>query len=345
MGLDSDKDLRFALWRVTLFRGDRLQAEISRRVVSLEVTFQEHAQAHDFDIELEDRDGYFSEPDTFQLGDELEFYVWYADRPTWSFMGRYKIDEIRNEDPPSRVRVSGLASDAVRQDFRTLKTRGFEGMTLFQIARQIAEEHNLTPDLKGQDIELLRKDQKEEHDLQFLTRLAEQFGFVFRIEDPTLILWQRGWVEDSANNPPLSLEGLLERRSFRYHVFRTYRKAKARYFDPEKKEEIEVTVEDARIRNVEELVLTERLESREQAERTARERLKLANTQRIAAEFDCLGVPELKGGVNVEIDGEGALFDGVYHIESAAHRYDKQSGYRVRLTGYARDGGPVEQAA
>jgi phage protein D len=339
VGLDSAKDLRFALWKVELLRNQRTVAEISDRTVSLEVVFQEHAQAHDFDLELEDRDGYFSEPETFQLGDELEFSVWYADRPKPAHMGLYKIDEIRNEDTPSRVRVSGLASDSVRQDFRTLKTRGFEGMTLHQIARQIAKEHNLTPVIEGQDIELLRKDQKEEHDLQFLTRLADDFGYVCRIEDNKLLYLQRGIVEQE---PPLSLEGLLERRSFRYHVFRTYRKAKVRYFDPEKKEEIEAVVEDPKIRNVEELIITQRVESREQAETMARERLKLANTQRIEAEFDCLGVPELKGGVNVAIDGEGALFDGVYHITEARHRYDKASGYRVRLKGYSLAGGPVD---
>lgn len=338
MPLDSTKDLRYALWKVDLLRNGALQDEISKNTVSLEVVFQEHAQAHDFDIELEDRDGRFSNPDTFQLGDELQFWVWFADRPDKAFMGRYKIDEIRNEDTPSRVRVSGLASDSVHEDFRTLKTRGFEGMTLHQIARQIAKEHNLTPDIQGQDIELLRKDQKEETDLQFLKRLADDFGYVFRIEEPRLIYWQRGIAEQA---PEWSLEGLLERRSFRYHVFRTYRKAKVRYFDPEKKDEIEVVVEDPKIRNKEELVITQRVESRQQAEVMARERLKLANTTRIEAEFDCLGVPELKGGVNVRIDGEGELFDGPYHITEAAHRYDKASGYRVRLKGYSLAGGPV----
>lgn len=337
MGLDSSADLRFALWEVELLRNHRLKEDIAHNTVSLEVEFHEHNQGNDFDLELENRDGRFSDPDAFQLGDELRFWVWFADRPDRTLMGTYTIDEIRNDNPPARIRVSGLASDSVAQDFRTLKTRGFEGMTLHSIARQIATEHRLTPVIEGQDIALLRKDQKEEHDLQFMGRLANDFGYVFRIEDQRLILLQRGIVEQA---PTLSLDGLLGRRGFRYKTFKTYRTVRVRYFDPQKKAEIEVVVEDPRIRNVEELVITQRAESRQQAEVMAREKLKLANTQGLKAELDCLGVPELRAGINVMVDGEGALFDGTYHVTEATHRYDKQSGYRVQLAAYNLAAGP-----
>lgn len=342
-GLDSTADLRFALWEVELLRNAQLAREISDNTVSIEVVMYEHGQWKDFDLELEDRDGTFSNPDAFQLGDHLRFWVWFADRPNRSYMGEYTIDEIRNEAPPSRVRVSGLASDSVREDFRTLKTRGFEGTTLHGIAAQIAREHDLTPDIQGQDIELLRKEQKEEHDLRFLTRLAEQFGYVVRVEGPVLIFWQRGIAETQA---PLSLAGILKRRSFRYKTFKTYRKCKVRYEDPQKKDYIEVVVEDDKVKNTEELVSTERVESRAQAEEIAKSRLKLANLSQIDAEIDCLGVPELKAGVNVTMAGEGALFDGEYHVTEARHRYDKSSGYTVRLKAYLKAAGaPTEAVA
>lgn len=341
MPLDSTADLRFALWEVELLRNAALMREISDNTVTLEVTFYEHGEWHDFNLEVEDRDGTFSRPETFQAGDHLRFWVWFADRPDRTYMGEYTIDEIHNEAMPSRVRVTGLAADSVREDFRTLKTRGFEGMTLHGIAAQIAREHDLTPDLKGQDIELLRKEQKEEHDLRFLNRLAEQFGYVFRIEGQTLIYWQRGIAEAQE---PLSLEGLLKRRGFRYKTFKTYRRARVRYEDPQKKQCIDVVVEDPHIKNNEELVSTERAESRQQAEEIAKARLKSANIRQVEAEIDCLGVPELKGGVNVIIAGEGALFDGEYHVKEAAHKYDKSSGYTVRLKAYLKAGGEPTQA-
>lgn len=336
MPLDSTADLRFALWEVELLRNGHLTRDISDNTVSLEVALYEHAQWHDFDLELEDRDGKFSDPSAFQLGDHLRFWVWFADRPDRSFMGEYTIDEIRNEAPPNRVRVSGLASDSVREDFRTLKSRAFEGMTLHGIVRQIAREHNLTPDIQGQDIELLRKEQKEEHDLRFLTRLAEQFGYIDRIEGPTLIFRQRGIAE---SQEALVLTGLLKRRGFRYKTFKTYKACKVRYFDPQKKDYIEAIVGDPKVRDDEMLVSTERVESQQQAETVAQARLKLANLAQIEAEIDCLGVPELMAGVNVLMPGEGALFEGEYHVTEARHRYDKSSGYTVRLKAHRKDAG------
>jgi len=337
VSLDSQADLRFALWEVELLRNTQLQDDIADRTVTLEVAFYEDGEHQDFDLELENRDNRFSDPDAFQLGDEVRFWVWFADRPSRTNMGRYTIDEIRNEAMPSRVRVSGLASNSVGEDFRTLKTRGWEGVTLHQIVRQIADEHHLEPVIRGQDIELLRKEQKEEHDLRFLTRQAKDFGYVVRIENEQLIFLQRNYAEAVE---AFDLAGLLKRRSFRYKTFKTYRRAKVRYFDPVKKEEIEVVQEDPTITNVEELVITQRAESRQQAEIMARARLKAANIVKIEAEIDLLGVPELKAGINVIIANEGKLFDGEYHIQEAHHKYDKQSGYTVRLKGYNRDAGP-----
>lgn len=342
MALDSTGDLRFAWWEVELLRNAQLTRDIADNTVSLDVAMYEHGEWHDFDLELEDRDGTFSKPETFQIGDHLRFWVWFADRPDRTFMGEYTIDEIHNEAMPSRVRVTGLAADSIREDFRTLKTRGWEGQSLHGIARAIAAEHKLQADVRGQDIALLRKEQKEEHDLRFLFRLAEQFGYLFRIEGPVLIFWQRNYAEAQT---PLSLKGLLKRRSFRYKTFKTYRKAKVRYQDPQRKDYIEAVVEDPHITNDEVLVSTERAESRQQAEAIARARLKSANIRQIEAEFDCLGVPELKAGINVTISGEGALFDGEYHVKEAAHKYDKLSGYTVRLKAYRKAGGDPQAVA
>jgi len=327
MALDSAKDLRFALWEVELLRNRELVDDIADRTVELEVNFYEHGQANDFDLTLEDRDGRFSDPDAFRLGDEIRFWVWFADRPR-TLMGVYQIDELRHSAPPSLMRVSGLAHESVGEDLRTLKTRGFEGMSLHAIVRQIAAEHGLTPVIKGADVPMQRTDQKEEHDLQFLTRLASDYGHVVRIEGDELIFIRRE-IADAAE--PLLLDGLLRRRAFRHKTFKTYRRCKVRYFDPEKKEEIEVVEEDPQIENTEELVITQRAESREQATEIARSRLRGANRLAIEAEFECLGVPELKAGMNILVQGEGKAYDGIYHVPHARHRYSKSSGYTVEL--------------
>lgn len=331
MSLDSKKDLRFALWTVELLRNSQLTKKIADRCQSLKVSFYESGQADDFEMTIENIDGFFSNPEVFRLGDEVRFYVWFADRPKQS-MGRYTIDEIMNEAPPSIVRINGLAADTVSKEFRTLRTFGYEEISLHDIVFNIAERHGLGAEIEGNDIKLKRKEQKEEHDLRFLNRLAEQYGYTCSIKDGVLYFIE---IDSAKKKPPVyDLTGLLRRRIFRYKTYQTYQKATVRYYDPETKEFRQHEVEDVTIKNRQKLVCTERVESREEAEKIARARLKGVNKCKIEGEFECLGVPELKAGVNVIIRNEASLFDGLWHIQEAHHEYSKQAGYTVRMKGY-----------
>ncbi len=331
MTLDSKKDLRFALWTVELLRNAQLTEKIGDRCLNLKVSFYESGQADDFEMTLENVDGYFSDPDVFRLGDEVKFYVWFADRPKQA-MGRYIIDEIMNEAPPSIVRVNGLSADTIGKEIRTLRTEGYEEMSLHDIVFEIAERHGLDAEIEGHDIKFGRKEQKEEHDLRFLNRLAEQYGYTCRITDGVLYFIER----EEAEKKPVTydLTGLLKRRTFRYKTYKTYQKATVRYYDPQTKEFRQHEVEDVTVRTRQKLKCTERVESLEEAEKVAKARLKQANMCKIEGEFECLGVPELKAGINVRIANEAAMFNGLWHIEEAHHEYSKQSGYTVRMKGY-----------
>lgn len=331
MTLDSKKDLRFALWTVELLRNAQLTKKIADRCQSLKVSFYESGQANDFEMTLENKDGFFSDPDIFRLGDEVRFFVWFADRPKQA-MGRYSIDEIMNEAPPSIVRVNGLSTDTISKEIRTLRTEGYEEMSLHDIVFDIAERHDLDAEVEGRDIRLGRKEQKEEHDLRYLNRLAEQYGYTCRITDGVLYFIER----DVAEKKPVTydLTGLLKKRTFRYKTFETYQKATVRYYDPQTKEFRQHEVEDVTVKNRQKLKCTERVGSMEEAEKVAKARLKEANKCKIEGEFECMGVPELRAGINVRVEKEAKMFDGLWHIEEAHHEYNKQSGYTVRMKGY-----------
>lgn len=331
--LDSKGDLRFALWDVILKKqGGRLN--ILDRTLRIRCSFYEHGQADDFEISLENRDGYFSDPDKFSIGDDIEVYVWFADRPDRQRMGQYSIDDITDEFPPSIVRISGLASDTVKKELRTLETRGFEKTSLFQIVRDIAQRHNLTPEIKGEDVPIERKEQKEEHDLRFVARLAEQYGFVFAVKGDVLSFIKRQVAEQAEALP---IRGLIRRRTFRMKNFQTFKKVKVRYYDPQEKIFREVEKEDPAVKNAQIYKHTTRVESLQEAETVADAKLKEHNRKAVEGEIECMGVPELKAGVNVIIEGEGR-FDGKWHIEEASHEYDKQQGYKVSMKGYKING-------
>lgn len=330
MTLDSKRDLRFALWSVELLKGKAFQDELGYRTLSLTVSMYEHGQANDFEMTVENRDRYFSDPSKIQLGDEVKFYVWFADKTPVGLV-TFTIDEIEDSAPPSIVRLSGLSSDTVSKELRTLKSRGFEGTSLHKIVEDIAREHGFTPIIEGKDVRLERKEQKEEHDLRFLTRLAEEYGYNFRIDGTKLYFIA---MEVDEAKPALSIKGLLKSRTFRYKTFKTFQKSIVRYYDPKTKEFIEVEELDPKIDTSNLIKMTIRAESREQAERIAKSSLRRKNRRQIEGEFECMGVPELQAGINILVEGEGEMFDGTWHIEEAHHEYSKDTGYTVRLRGY-----------
>lgn len=331
MSLDSKKDLRATVWDVLLKRGGITKEDIDKRVVEIRVSMNEHGKADEFDMTLSNRDGYFADMDKFAAGDEIELYVYFADKHR-VYMGTYTVDDITDESMPSIVKISGLASDTVKKTLRTPKTRGFERASLFRIVSEIAKEHGLTAHIKGEDIPMERKEQKEETDLAFLTRVAEEYGFNFRIDGENLYFIGR---QEAEKEPiVLNLDGLVRRRTFRYKSHKTYKKMSVRYYDPQKKQYIESNVEAGEIKNAQTGKETIRAESHDQAERIARAKLKSHNDKEMTAEIDCLGVPELRPGCNVKIENEGKLYNGIWHIEQAEHRYSKQAGYTVNLRGY-----------
>lgn len=335
-GLDSQADLRFVWWEVELERGGIVQQELGGRTLGLKVAFYEHGQADDFELSLENADRLLDDPEVFRLGDTVRFWVWFADRKR-AYMGRYQIDDILSEAPPSVVRVSGLAADTTKKTLRTFKTRGFERGSLFRIVREIAREHTLTPVIKGKDVTIERKEQKEEHDLRFLTRLAEEYGFLVRVKEPELQFIAR---TEQEKEQPIALDGLLRQRAIRSKTFKTYKQATVRYFDPQAKTHREAVAKDEKAESEQVLKLTARVESLEQAMRKAEAGLKNANRLKLEGEFECLGVPELKAGINVRLSGEGKRIDGDWHVEEAHHRYERSGGYTVELKTYKLDAAP-----
>lgn len=333
MAIDSSKDLRSHFWVIELERENDFMEFVFERIRSVRISYYESGQADDFELVLENKEKYFSNVESFMEGDTMFITISSPDRSVME-MGRFQVDDINDEysrDQGGLVRVSGLSVETVEKDMRTIKTRGYENTDLFKIVEEISQEHDLEPKIAGDNIRFTRREQKEEHDLRFLTRLAEENGFNFRIQNESLYFIKQ---EIDESQPAISLEGIVRKRTFRRKNFNIYRRANSRYYDPTDREYKHYELEDENIDNVEEMKLTHRSENMEQAERHARSELKRKNKQKIQGEFEVMGWPELRAGLNVWVTGEGTLYDGIWHIEEAQHIYQKSGGYVVNLRGY-----------
>ena len=162
---------------------------IKDRLISLIVTDESGIQSDTLEIKLDDRDRSIRLPRT---GAELYLHLGYH-KDKLTPIGLFVVDELNTEGPPDSLTIRARAAD-FRQSLKSQNTRSWENMTLDDITKTIAAEHQLQPaiaeDLKTKAIAHI--DQTEESDLHFLTRLAKQYDAVSTIKEGRLLFIPKG---------------------------------------------------------------------------------------------------------------------------------------------------------
>lgn len=324
-------DLRSCRWDIK-FPGEGRIRDFDARAENFKLSFREHGESNSFEMELDNSDQFFARNDIFEGGDAIDFWLYYAARPKIK-MGSFTVDAINDKTKPSSVvKISGLAVDCQKTSLKTPKARAFEEVSLRQIVGSVAAENSLVTVYEGADIMFRRKDQKEEHDLKFLARLAGEYGFRARIENGKLYFLSQSAIEKTVDALPL--KEYWGSREFDYKPYRGVKKATVRYFDPTRNELITSSVEAGDIKATRETKETIKVDSFEEAEMIATAKLNRANCGRITGSFDCMGSPEMKPPLTGIVEDEGPKYDGRWHIETADHVYTKSGGYRVAMKGY-----------
>jgi hypothetical protein len=102
--------------------------------------------------------------------------------------GTFEIDELEYSTPPDEIIVKGL-STGIKKPLRQNNSVGYENKTLKQIAKEIADRQGLNLVGNIADIQVDRITQNKERDLTFLTKLAEQYGYIFKIAEKNLVFY------------------------------------------------------------------------------------------------------------------------------------------------------------
>lgn len=173
-------------FRVTS-NGNDITAAISDRLLQLRVTDQAGQKSDTCEITVDDRGQEMALP---QVGTRLEVSMGYEELVR---MGSYVVDEVSMSYPPAIVKVRAKAMSMAPQ-YKTPKTRSWDNQTIGQIVAFIAGEHNLTPRVGSEYVNVLIEhiDQTEESDAHFLTRLAQQHGAVAKPIEGNLVFVPEG---------------------------------------------------------------------------------------------------------------------------------------------------------
>ena len=298
--------------------------DVSPYVTSIEYTDVEHGESDELSISFEDSEKLWQGAWIPSKGDCLRAYIGYEAEKLLN-CGIFEIDELEYDTPPDVITVKGLAT-GIKKPLRQKNSVGYENKTLKQIAKEIADKHELSLVGEIADIRVDRITQNQERDLTFLTKLAEQYGYIFKIAENNLVFYDVSKLK-GAKSTQIFYKTDLSHINLREKTSQKYKAVQVSYFDPKKKKTVKASARNESVQKGDTLKITARCSDRKQAIIKAKAALSTADTK-IEGSIELSGNPYLIAGLNIEIKGIGH-FSGKYHIKQARHVIDRASGYKT----------------
>jgi len=185
--------------------GNDLTAAIRDRLLRLTIADQSGNTSDSVKIVLDDRDHAIRLPRT---GAELAISLGYKENGLID-MGKWTVDEIELSGPPDTLIISAKAANTSTRNtksgkadtLRSVKTRAWDNIAIADICKTIANEHGYTPRIADKyatgsppaiGAPVTHLDQREESDLNFLTRLAKDYGAVCKPVRDYLLFVEKG---------------------------------------------------------------------------------------------------------------------------------------------------------
>ena len=243
------------------------------------------------------------------------------------FKLKFEIDEIEFATPPDVLTVKALAT-GITKALRQNNSVAYENKTLKQIASEIAQKHSLTLVGEIEDVRVERITQNQERDLTFLKKLAEQYGYIFKIAERNLVFYKTEKLT-GADAAKILYRTDLSRITLTEKTSKNYKSVTVSYHNPKTGKKITATAKNEKCVKGDTLKINERCEDKQQALLKAKAALAKGNNT-IEGSIDLVGNPNLIAGLNVELKDLG-YFSGKYHITQTRHFIDRTSGYGTSL--------------
>ena len=320
-------------------KGTKLAAEMSKAILNVKVEENMDSLAG-FSITM--TDGFDMKTQTFKWLDhpllrennEVIIKMGYSGNLTEMIMGRITgIESGFFSSQPPTVTIQG-EDLSIREMTGATPERAFIDMKYSDVVKDIASGIGLNAvvDQTGKYEKVLRKSNEENY-LTFIRRLGDRVGHEFKVEGRTLYFVKPG--DDKKElvtlklgkdiisfNPILNVSDRLTSVEVRSHNPR----------DPDNPivgqagDESEDTLKTGR-KVISNVIVT----SEEQANEIARAELARANSGLVNGDGECIGIPILRKGANIVLEGMGDRFSGSYYVKKTTHTIN-DSGYKTRFS-------------
>ncbi|MFZ1418298.1 MAG: contractile injection system protein, VgrG/Pvc8 family [Burkholderiaceae bacterium] len=317
------------------YEGKDITTDLKHYLLGISYTDYLGGQSDELQLEFEDVDGRWIRAWYPEQGDALSLSVGdqFTGMVSW---GSFEIAEIEYEHPPSTVTIKALSTGITRAN-RTLQPKAYEKTTLEKVVRTIAARLRLSVTGTVVDIPIERITQYQESDVEFLSRIAREYGHTFKIVDKTLVFHAN--VELSKQEPvavlnPADIKRIRVRDLIKgvpdeavvtgYDAKNKQKRQARRKAKPRRPNAKRPTTTDTLH------IVANRGESDQQMAARADAALDEAQQSQVAGTFSMVGNVKLVAGQVIQLKGYGK-FSGKYLVKRAHHEIKKSSGHEAEL--------------
>lgn len=328
------------------FNGKDATKDISPYLTELTYTDHTHGKSDELEITFEDRNHKFKNEWFVLLGMPISVTIGYAEGSTLN-CGTFELEEVEFGSPPDTVRLKAVGT-VISPKLRTKKHRGFEKNTLAGIVKVIAKDNGLTVKGDIENIEIDRSTQNHEKDLEYLRRLAKDYGYAFAVKGNILSFYK---MENLENTPSgLSLKRTeIEEFNLTFKAIGTYTEANVVHHRAKAKKKVGAKVKAAELGTAsgvktsdgkpladlsggttDTLEVISRSQSEGVAKIKARAKLHEKNREQATGDITIKGNTKMVAGLTIDLAGIGRL-GGPYFIDTATHTVTRSDGYKTKL--------------
>lgn len=324
------------------WQGVDVSLDVNAALLGLSYTDHLTGAADDLSIEVQDRGGLWTGDWRPAFGDKLVARLraesWFTG-VTDLRLGTYYHDSIGSKGPPKTATLRCVSASLKTGLRRERKSRAWSGVSLKQIAQDIADGAGLSLQWGGGGSDALsRREQKSISDLDFLSRECTDQGLSLKVTEDSIVIFNELDLDKQDPVGTIDVDSSARVLSWNFGDDNSdrYSKCVVKCAHGRKGKAITGTFEDASIDGPV-LEVRRHVETQGDAERLARALLRQSNSGAVRGSMTTVGDCGLVAGVVFKLAGAYG-FDGKFIITKAAHRpiggYKTEIEFRRCLEGY-----------
>ncbi|MDD3236803.1 MAG: contractile injection system protein, VgrG/Pvc8 family [Candidatus Gastranaerophilales bacterium] len=301
-----------------IYNKKNITADISKYILSLTYTDYESGESDELEVTLNDNENLFKSSWQPQKGDKISAKIGYTGEELLN-CGTFTVDEgtMDSSDDGDTYIIRTLAA-SINNKIREKNNKPYEGKTLIQIAKEIGKKHGFTVAGKEGFIKIPREAQRNESDLAFLHRLAQKYGYLFKLNDTVLTFTKMEALEETKALSTIKRND-IKHISLNDTSTKTYNACSVKYKNPKTGKMVSYTAKNAKDGvKAETLKINRKCQTKEQAMTVANAGLKNGqNTIEGSVDLKS-GNSYFIAGVNFNLE-DYFNFNGKYHITKSIH--------------------------